>query len=376
MRICYVVDAPYAGGAERYIAYLAAGIDRTRFESSVLLKAPPHDSSLDRWATALTREGIEVRRIPMNLPFRPTHAGHIQHALMKLKPKIVHVNAPGPYDGQMGLVAPLAKTAGASAVVVTEHLPMVGQLWKRAQVKRFGYRWVDRVITVCEANRPYLIGAQRVPERKVSVVRNGIPLDWADSVDRVSIKGQLRIPDGKVVVAFVGTVIPRKGLRTLVRALCNLPGLPWHLVVAGDGPDLELCREILRAANVEDRCTFLGEVAPNDVAGVMQACDLLALPSTMEGLPYVIIEAMASRLPVVASDVNGIPEMIDDGDTGFLVPPADAAAMAVSLAKLIEDKPLRSQMGERARARFEKDFTLSEQLRTTESIYEQLVTKR
>ncbi|MEJ2722329.1 MAG: glycosyltransferase, partial [bacterium] len=109
IRICYTVDSRYAGGAERYVQLLATGLDRGLFEPHVLVR---EGRELDAWCGDVEGAGVPVTRVPMNMPFRPAHAFPSVRALSAIAPHIVHVNVPGPYDGQMGLLAPLARLAG------------------------------------------------------------------------------------------------------------------------------------------------------------------------------------------------------------------------------------------------------------------------
>jgi len=146
IRICYVVDAPFLGGAELYISRLISALDRGAFTTSVLMRRDVRDARLVEWADALRGRGTGVVSVPMRLPWVPADAWRIYRALDALAPHIVHVNVPGPYDGQFGLVLPIARATGARTVV-TEHLPMVPPLWKRALVKRIGYRALDVAVT-------------------------------------------------------------------------------------------------------------------------------------------------------------------------------------------------------------------------------------
>jgi glycosyltransferase involved in cell wall biosynthesis len=175
-----------------------------------------------------------------------------------------------------------------------------------------------------------------------------------------------------VVVLFVGNLLRHKGLHRVVRALAEVGGNTWRLVVVGTGPEGERCRARLASLGLSDRATFLGALSPRDVETVLAAGDILALPSTMEGMPYVVLEAMASGIPVVVNKVFGIPEMVEDGVHGFVVEPGDTSAFSRALARLIDDAELRSEMGAAARARFLREFTLSRQVSAIESVYREL----
>lgn len=374
IRVCFTVDAPFLGGAERYVAYLARGLDRSRFAPSVLMAEPgPGAEALEQWSRELEDAGVRVHRVPMHLPFRPLGAAGVLRAFSALAPDVVHVNMPGPYDGQMGLLAPLGRLAGCRGVVTTEHLPMVERLWKRAAVKRFSLRFVDVVVTVSRANVPYVVERQGVRADRVRVVRNGLPSSFgAGAPGRADARRALGLPADGVHVLFVGNLLPHKGLSLLVEALLEVSEEDWRLIVVGDGPDGEPCRRRLESAGAAGRACFLGRRRAADVEAALAAADLLALPSSQEGLPYVILEAMASARAVVATRVFGIPEMIDDGVHGILVAPGDVEELAAALRRMIGDAPARERMGAAGRARFLAEFTLERQLDTMAALYETL----
>ena len=363
-----MVDAPYAGGAERYVSLLAESLDRRRFLPSVVARS---GAGLDRWSEHLRERGVPVSRVPMNLPYRPLDLIPIVGALRHHRPHLVHVNMPGPYDGQMGLLAPIARLAGARAVVTTEHLPMVARLWKRALVKGAAYRWADRVFTICNDNVMYLMEVQRVPHAKIEVIYNGLPEEFGRDHDtlRPSARQQLGIEDGCTAIGLVGSLIERKGVATLLDAVSGLDGSSWKVLLVGDGEQRQRLEGRARALGIEERVCFLGQQRVSEVEKVLAALDVLAVPSFMEGMPYVILEAMACSLPVVASRINGIPEAVVDGDTALLFRAGDAGALRRALEQLIGDPVNGRRMGQRGRDRFEKLFTSGRQVTSVQRSY-------
>lgn len=372
MRLCFAVDAPYAGGAERYVSLLASGVDRQLFEPFVLAKDA---AGLDGWSRELTASGVPVTRVPMDLPFHPSHVFPLMSALRRIAPHVVHVNMPGPYDGQMGLLAPLSRLAGCAGVVTTEHLPRVERLAKRAAVKALSYAFVDRVLTVCRANEPYLAGRQGVPAHKIGVVYNGIRATYGSGRHgkREERRRALGLEPGGFGLVFVGSLEDRKGLGVLIEGLAGVAGADWRLFVVGTGERESAYREISRERGIGDRLRFLGGLSEEEVEGVLCASDALVLPSFMEGMPYVILEAMACSLPVIATRVDGIPEAAPDGDSALLVEPGDAAGLGAAIRRLADDEPLRKTLGERGRRRFERLFTLDRHISRMQSIYFDLV---
>jgi len=278
---------------------------------------------------------------------------------------------PGPYDGQMGLLAPIARLAGAQRVIVTEHLPRVGRLWKRALIKSFAFAWVDRVLTICRANSRYLVEEQRVPLDKIETVYNGIPATYGCDRNRLraGVRQRLGLGPQQVGLVFIGSVIERKGVRLLLDALQGMNEADWRLFVVGSGDQESECRRKSSEEGLVGRVEFLGEASEAEVERILMACDALVLPSFLEGMPYVILEAMACSLAVVATDIDGIPEAVPHGEAALLVEPGDTKALRAALARAMRDGPLREALGRRGRERFERCFTLERHLARMESVY-------
>jgi glycosyltransferase involved in cell wall biosynthesis len=164
--------------------------------------------------------------------------------------------------------------------------------------------------------------------------------------------------DGEIRLVFVGRLAPVKGLRVLLEALETLlPELPHlHLVLVGDGPDR--ARLEAAAADLGPAVTFTGYLSQKDVAQAMQAADICVLPSFAEGVPVVLMEALASGKPVIATQVAGVGELVEDGRSGYLVSPGDMAGLAARIRDLAEDADLRAAMGQHGRAKVRADFDI------------------
>ena len=372
IRVCYIVDAPFLGGAELYVARLARSLDAREFSASVLMRPGTRDARLAQWAEELRAGGIAVETVPMRLPYAPLDAWRIFRALERIAPHIVHVNMPGPYDGQFGLVLPIARAAGARTVV-TEHLPMVERLWKRALLKRVGYRSLDLAVTMTQANARLLVERQGVPAERVRVVANGIPRAFGSPEGAAQLRWELGIRDSQTLVVYVGNILPHKGLRRLIEAISKARSRPaLRLVVAGTGADEAPCRQLAGDRGLSGQVTFLGWRSAAETEALLAASDVLALPSEIEGLPYVLLEAMASHRPVIAGCVYGVPEVVEDGVTGILVDPHSIDEIAAALDSM-SDVALRASMGEAARARFERNFTLEQHAARMQSLYRSLL---
>lgn len=368
-RVTLYSDAAWYGGAEVYLSLLARHLDRNRFEVSALVPDLPPVERLER---EFARCGVPCRR-HRRLGFRWWGAlGSLREDLHALAGDVLHVNLPSTYDAGMSSVALAGKLAGYRRVVATEHLPMIRRRYKRFPVKFLMGEAVDLYLVPAAASREALVRQHRVPPEKTRVLPLGVE-DPPAGDPRVIADLRERTASGPetVVIGVVGSLIERKGHRFLFEALGALlrdSALPdIRLWVIGDGE--ERTSLVARAASMglSGIVRFLG--ARDDAPSIMRALDVLVVPSLVETTPFVVLEAMAAGKAVVASRIYGIPEMLDEGRTGFLVPPGDAAALAASLGRLLRDPSLRAAMGRAGRVRYEERYTAERMARATERAY-------
>ena len=203
-----------------------------------------------------------------------------------------------------------------------------------------------------------------IPAAKLHHVPNGIDVAAWPPVDR---EGR----DGPPVIACVARFTPVKRQQDLVAALALLRarGVDAHLRLAGDGPLLGAVRAQAERLGLTDRVTLHGALGPAAVAGLLADADIACLPSTQEGMPGAVMEAMASGLPVVGTAVNGIADLVDDGATGLLVAPRDPPALAAALERLLGDAPLRRRMGAAGRARVAGELSLERMVDAMDGLY-------
>ncbi|HUV14843.1 MAG TPA: glycosyltransferase, partial [Acidobacteriota bacterium] len=178
---------------------------------------------------------------------------------------------------------------------------------------------------------------------------------------------------GRTLVGTVAHLSSEKGHRTLLRAIAELKdSCPEALLlIVGDGELRAELEDAVVDLGISDQVEFLG--FRSDVEGLVKQFDICCLPSLSEGLSSAILAAMAARLPVIATSVGGIPELVQDGVTGKLVKPNQSQELAVALAALLKDQVLRQRMGKSGRQRVESHFTLRQKLDATERAYEELL---
>jgi glycosyltransferase involved in cell wall biosynthesis len=246
--------------------------------------------------------------------------------------------------------------------------------WYHFLVDRWTARMSDGVMVVSEATRRFSLERERLPANKVVTLRNAINLDRFDAItDRAATSSEVRAALGysasEVLICVVGRLHPQKGHTYLFQALQRLrrqfPAL--RLLVVGDGPLRAALEAECQERGLADIVQFLG--MRQDVPQLLAACDIFCLPSLYEGLPLVVLEAMAMRCPIVATAVDGTAEAIEDEQQGLLVPAADVQALEGALQRLLSDPALGSALAEAGRRRVVAEFSFERMMQETEALY-------
>lgn len=211
---------------------------------------------------------------------------------------------------------------------------------------------VDQLIAVSTALRTDLQGLA-TPLRPIRIIPNSVDIAKFshDQEKRAALRHSLGIPQRAVLLAFLGSIFREKGVYELLDAFRALaqqkPDL--HLILIGQGIDFPDVHNIVTSDPNLERVTLVGQILPDAVPGFLSASDIFVLPSYHEGMPCAIVEAMSCGLPIVATRVGGIPDIVQDGKTGLLINPKDSASLADALFLLCENVEFRMGLGNNAR---------------------------
>lgn len=265
-----------------------------------------------------------------------------------------------------------------AAVVATAHradvLDVPGQGPRSRRRVEEAVAGVDQVCAVSAAIGD-AAAALATPRRPVEIVPNGADTRAFTPRPAGEARERLGLPADGPFVSYVGKLVPRKGVDTLIEAMGLLSRRPAgapHLVMAGIGDLREPLERRAGELGVADRIHWLGKLPHDEVGWAMAAGDVFVLPSLSEGLPTVVCEAMNCGLPVVATAVDGTPEIVRDGETGLLVPPREPGALAAALGRLLDDRDLAGRMGEAALRIGRQRYTWAANARRMTEIYEAL----
>jgi glycosyltransferase involved in cell wall biosynthesis len=201
------------------------------------------------------------------------------------------------------------------------------------------------------------------------VVHTGIDVHDPDAIEPLDLPARHGVPEGARVIGCIGRLSSEKAIEDAIAALANLPP-DAVLCIVGSGPEEGALRAAASERGLADRVCFAGY--SDEVLGYLRSFDLLVLPSRRESLPVVLREAGMMRLPVVAANVGGVPEIVVPGETGLLYPPGDVDALTAGIRSLLDAPERAVQMGERARARVLERFSLDRWLDATEALFGEL----
>jgi glycosyltransferase involved in cell wall biosynthesis len=360
LRVCHVITEFDTGGAERILLKTVERLNQRRFESLIVSLRPrgPLSDEIDR-------SGVEIIYLGMGRRPSPITLWRLARLFRKKQVSIVHAYL---YDASVA--SRLAGLLARVPVVLTstraplEYLPKIAW-W----VDRFTSRWCRRIIAVSEHTADVIVRVEGISREKVVVIRNGVDLQRFSPRDGKGARSCWGVDENAFVVASVGRLSPEKGHRYLLEALASahreIPSLVCLL--AGDGRLRPTLQDQARRLGLADVCRFLGDVP--GVETVFAAADVAVLPSEFEGMPNAALEAMAMACPVIATAVGGSPEVIRHGETGFLVPPADSAAISRAIIDIAASPDMRRRMAARSRAIAEASHGIETMISDVERLY-------
>lgn len=363
MRVMQVIPTSGPGGAETVVSSLCTALSRLGI-GVVAVSSGDQPYLFDK----LESLGVDtVRLSPGN--GRPL-VREIIGTYRRFRPDIVQSHM---FDASVP--AALAGIICRVPVVVTAHSTVYElDTWKRRAINPILGRLASGLVAVSNAVAEAFVAAG-VPHRKVTRIYNGVDVTRFNGPRDNGLRQELGIGDGGPVVGMIANIRPAKDHALLIRSTSQvvrrIPGM--HLVLAGDaGPaDIAGLERLAATFGVADRVHILG--LRDDVPAILRSLDLFALASKIEGLPVSIIEAMAAGRPVVASEVGGVRELVEDGTTGFLVPPGNEEAMSDAIIRLLSDKEKLACFGRSAQRRAIDLFSVEAMATAYQSLYRELL---
>ncbi len=382
LRIAIVIARLNVGGPATHVIELAAGLPHGRF--TVRLIAGREGRGETGMHYLAEEKGVRPEIVPALSPHLGPSDLIAFFQLLKIfrswKPDVVHTHTAK--AGAVGRAA--ARCAGVPVVVHTLHGHVLRGYFPRPvegifrNIERGLTRITDRIVTLSPALKADLVEMGIAGPEKIDVIPLGMDLDPLLGCDsrRNELRAELGIGAEEPLVGTVGRLVPIKNHRLFLEAARSMvdSGLPARFVVVGDGELRDSLRVFASELGIADRVCFLGW--RKDMVPVYAGLDLLALTSDNEGTPVAVIEAMAAGVPVVATAVGGVPDVVRDGETGRLVPAGDSEAMFQAWRTALGEKTPTEQMRVRARREVEERFGRERMLSAMASLYETLILQK
>jgi glycosyltransferase involved in cell wall biosynthesis len=362
VRIAFCITDLDPGGAERAMVRLVKGLDRSRWEPAVFCLAGRGDLADELQSARITVECLGARHW--------SNIGavlRLARGLHRFQPAVVqtflfHANLAG---------RTAARLAGVGKVVAGIRVAE-----KRSRVPLWLDRWTNRLVAknvcVSQAVANFSISHAGIPSEKVVVIPNGVDVRRFAEARPADLQ-PFGIPPESPVLLTVGRLDPQKGLADLIEAAAIVaPKFPAaHFLLVGEGPERGAIERLIREKGLADRVHLAGWRP--DVPELLAAGSVLILPSHWEGMPNVILEAMAAGLPVAATQVEGTSELVVEGQTGFLVPVKSPQALADAISKMLAVPAFAKALGASGRERVTAEFSWERMVARYESLYESLI---
>jgi glycosyltransferase involved in cell wall biosynthesis len=363
IRILHLITELEPAGAENLLLSIARKLDKKRFHLVV-----GYVYGHGTLAPEIKRAGVKVIDLSRKGRIDPWLIIKLLLLIKKEKIKIIHTHLV--HASIAGRIA--AKLAGVKSIITTRH-------YTYDQKEKSLVNWIERktavfndsFIAISNAVKEYMVTREKYKPEKITVIYNGIDLSLFDSENKKIIPKN----NYDFLVGSVGRLHPSKGYDTLLKSMPpvikEFPSV--KLIIIGDGIQRKYLEGLCFDLGISEQVIFLGRKTPAEVIRFLKNIDLFVLASNWEGFGLALIEAMALRKPVVATKVEGICEIVEDGQTGFLVPPAQPQTLSFRIIQLLKDKPLAKRMGTKAREKVEQEFSLKVMVDKLDKFYQELL---
>jgi glycosyltransferase involved in cell wall biosynthesis len=366
-KILFIIGQLRFGGAERQLLYLLQGLDRSKYAPTLCVleagEVIPEFRSL----------GLPIVFLRRNLPrYDISRFLHLLRLIQQVRPRMLHafLDVANFYAGMAGLLTSIPVVISERSANPQPFSNPVDQLISAIMMRR-----ASLAVANSRAGANLLVRLHGLQPEKITVIYNGLDPTSFDG-DRYprETRQSLGLHPDVPVIGIIGSMYPAKDHANFFQAIDTLRRqcpLGFQVVCVGSGPTLAPTVELARSLGLEEFTVFTGK--RTDVPDIMAALDILVSSSRYEGLPNVIMEAMAARKPVVATAVGGSPELVAQGTTGFLAPPRNPSVLADKIQTLLENTDMAARMGEAGRLRVEQEFSLAKMIRGTEAVYQSLL---
>jgi len=372
-KIFFYTDTPIAGGAEKHMLLLADKLNREKFAVTLVCS---RYKQLNEWCEQFRSAGIPVIRLNVSHKHDPRHFFELKKLLKEHTPDLLHLHLWNPGSCRYAFMAADPKKI---KIIATEHDPFPLPGLKK-NFKKNCIRKTAHTIAVSDANREMLLKIYPLLKGKITTVHNGIDLEAFDrelvhfsSQERFRIRQKVfGAGNDDLVILSIAALHPRKGLKYLLEAFASVyEKIPAaKLVIVGEGPQKQELEKLMKKLEIDNGVVLSGY--QSNIPKILKSSDMFVLPSIKEAFGLVLLEAMEAQLPIIATNVGGIPEIVQNHKSGELVDPADAEMLADKMIELIRNKPVREKLAFLGHHRV-KEFDAGVMVRKTETLYDNIL---
>ncbi len=377
-KILYVIDNIEFGGGERVFSQIIRGLNKERF--SVFVASNPGGI----FEKKLMEVGINIDPLDMTHRYNIGTISQLKKIIKTRDVQIVH--------SQGGRADFFARTAAriANVPIIISSMAMLVEGYDVSILRKGLYilidrwteRWVNKFIVLSEAMRQSLIKRHKIPPENIVKIYNGIEIEEYNPDlkevrnKKLEVKRVLGLKNDVLVIGAIGRLVWQKGFEYLIRAAPEvLDKFPKaRFLIVGEGPLKNKLILISEKLNVADRITFAG--FRSDIKEILASIDVLAMPSLLEGLPMVLLEAMAMAKTIVATRIDGITEVLENDKTGLLVTAKNSHALAEAIVGILNDKAKANFFGQNAREVAKERFSVKKMVEEIELAYEKLLLEK
>jgi len=373
IKVIFVITGSGVGGAEKMLYHTIKGLKPERYTAKLC--------SLKKkgvFASRLEADGLEV--YSLNMSDEATLAGWFDslRALVQLaiyflreRPAVVHS-----FLFRANIIARIAGYLTGVPVIISSVRVMGGEKQYHHFIDRVTAFMADHFVAVSNGVKEHILHTSHVAEDKVSTIYNGVVVECSSTFDKTAFMSSVGLKNDERILLTAGRLHRQKGYDHLIRAMpmvqSAFPGV--KLLILGEGEEENNLKKLADSLELTEKVIFTG--LRSDVDSLLHCIEIFVLPSRWEGLPNVLLEAMAAGKPVVATAVGGIPELVVQGVTGVLVPPQDTLALADAIKGLLSDEKRALAMGSAGRQRVQQCFSMDAMISKTEALYQELLTRK
>lgn len=374
-RVIWIIDSLGPGGAENITLSLMKNFDKEKFDLRVCVLQVREENPI---AKKLEQASIPVDLVSVPTLRHPTNLPKIISYLLKYRPQLVHTQLE--FSDILGSLG--AKLLGIPSVSTLHTVGLINPKEDQSAHWRNELMWfcqryfMSCVIAVSDDTRNFHVKEGRLPKNKVITLYNGIDLSLYKDFSQTKLeitKASLGLPINATVLLTVAVLREQKGIQYMIKAmptiLENVSNL-YYLVV-GDGEYRETLENLTHSLDLDKYVLFTGHRL--DIPEILAAGDIFVLPTLTEALPTVLMEAMAAKKAIVASNVGGVPELVTDGVNGLLVPPAAPSELSKTCLHLIQNEELKNNMSNAGFSIVKNQFTIQLQVDKLSNLYMELI---